>query len=154
MEQKKEEPPADYTRIIAFAFLIAALDIVLLLVIGFWNAALAIASVSIISFFGTLSLADYAKKQLGYEKGELRTAITATIIVTYLVIVAQITFSTNSIDTDLAETVIINFGYVVWIVLGFYFGTKIFEILPGIPKALEQEKEIEVLRKKMEELEK
>jgi hypothetical protein len=124
----------NYTRIIAFAFLIAALDIVVLLVIGFRNAALAIASVSIISFFGTLSLADYTTKQLGYEKGELRTAITAAIIVTYLVIVAQITFSTNSINTDLAKTVIINFGYVVWIVLGFYFGTKIVEILAGIVK--------------------
>ena len=135
MASKKTPKKPNYERIIGGAIAIILVNLVVIFV-GWWLdvPALAVASVSIITFFGTLSLADYATKQLGYSKGEMRTAITASILITYFVILAYTTFLKTPPDIELAKIVITNFGHVVWIVLGFYFGTEIAEIIRGKKK--------------------
>jgi hypothetical protein len=118
----KNQP--DYQKITLFGCLIILVNVGLLY-LGWWKdaQALAIAGVGITTFFGTLSLADYATMKLGYEKGEMRTALTASIIVTYLVIMAHITFSKVP-DPELAKSMTENLRTVVSVVVGFYFGVK------------------------------
>lgn len=130
----------NYKRMIGGTFAIVLANLVVILVGRQLNVqALEIAGVGIITFFGTLNLADYATRQLGYSKGEMRTAITASVLITYFVIMANAAFPSSS-DAGLPETVITNFGYVVWIVLSFYFGTKVVEIIRGSTSASDADK--------------
>lgn len=114
----------DYQKITFFSCLIVLVNVGVLY-LGWWKEAqsLAIAGVGIITFFGTLSLADYATMKLGYEKGEMRTALAASIIVTYLVIMAHVTFSRVP-DPELAKSITESLRTVVSVVVGFYFGVK------------------------------
>lgn len=130
----------NYKRMVGGASAIVLANIMVILVGRELNVpALEIAGVGIITFFGTLSLADYATQQLGYSKGEMRTAITASVLITYFVIMANAAFPSSS-DAVVPETVITNFGYVVWIVLGSYFGTRMVEIIRGSTSANDADK--------------
>jgi hypothetical protein len=112
-----------YSTFGALAIMIA--DICLLTVfIHFGNTFLAIASVGIVTFVGVLALADYVSIEPSVSTGEMRSAITASIMVLYLVFVAY-AFTGGAVpSTDLASTAIQNFTYVAGIVVIFYFGSK------------------------------
>ncbi len=84
--------------------------------------ALAVAMVGGIVFFATLALADYSSPDVGVSTGEMRSAISATIIVVYIILVA-LSFGGNlgsAVDPKILDTL----GSVVITVVGFYFGTK------------------------------
>lgn len=85
------------------------------------DPAVAVAIIGGIVFFGTLSLADYVTPDEGVSTGELRTAISASIILVYLTVIALSlgdTFGTH--DVQIIEM----FSDVVIIVVAFYFGSK------------------------------
>lgn len=83
--------------------------------------ALAVAMVGGIVFFATLALADYSSPDVGVSTGEMRSAISATIIVVYIIIVA-LSFGGNlsTVDSKIIDTL----SSVVITVVGFYFGSK------------------------------
>ncbi len=108
------------------AFTIVACDIIMLVLAQFLNQfAWTIAGVGVITFVGMLIMANYASQTFGIERGEMRTAITASIIVVYIVLISFLTFTTETLsEQPLATTVIQHFTYVVEIVIIFYFASK------------------------------
>jgi len=87
------------------------------------NLFAAIASIGIVTFIGVLALADYVSIEHSISTGEMRSAMTASITVVYLVIVA-LAFSGNQDESDTASKVIEHFTWVMGIVVIFYFGSK------------------------------
>jgi len=107
----------------ALAIMIA--DICLLAVFTYFgNVFLAVASIGIVTFVGVLALADYVSIAPSVSTGEMRSAITASIMVVYMVFAAFAFSGAAFASTALASTVIQNFTYVVGIVVIFYFGSK------------------------------
>lgn len=93
---------------------------IVLLVIN--NTAVAVAIVGGIVFFVTLAIADYASPDIGVSTGEMRSAISATIVVVYIIVVA---LSLGGNFGSAADSKIIeSFSAVVITVVGFYFGSK------------------------------
>ncbi len=87
------------------------------------NPAIAIAMVGGIVFFATLTLADYTSPDIaepGLSTGEMRSAISATVIVVYILVVGFF----MSGRTNLTAEILNSFSGVVIAVVGFYFGTK------------------------------
>jgi len=84
------------------------------------NTFLALASVGIVTFLGVLALADYVSVEHSVSTGEMRAAMTASITVVYLVMLA-LTFSGATLpDSPIIE----HFSWVVGVVIVFYFGSK------------------------------
>jgi len=84
--------------------------------------ALGVAIVGGIVFFATLALADYSSPDVGVSTGEMRSAISATIVVVYIILVA-LSFGGNlgsTVDSKVIDTL----SSVVITVVGFYFGSK------------------------------
>lgn len=87
------------------------------------NPAIAIAMVGGIVFFATLTLADYASPDVaepGLSTGEMRSAISATVIVVYILVVGFFISGKTNLTTEILNS----FSGVVIAVVGFYFGTK------------------------------
>ncbi len=87
------------------------------------NFFLAIATVGIVTFIGILALANYVSIDPRISTGEMRSAITASIIVVYLVVIA-FSFTDEKNISETAKTVIQHFTWVVGVVVIFYFGSK------------------------------
>lgn len=84
--------------------------------------SLAVAIVGGIVFFVTLAIADYSSPDIGVSTGEMRSAISASIIVVYIIVVA---LSLGGRFVELKDSKIIeSFSSVVITVIGFYFGSK------------------------------
>jgi hypothetical protein len=86
------------------------------------NIAIAVAIIGGIVFFTTLAVADYSSADVGVSTGEMRSAMSASIVVVYLIVIAlslggkfQSSFDFRIIDS---------FTAVVITVIGFYFGSK------------------------------
>jgi hypothetical protein len=84
------------------------------------DPASALALIGTVVFFSTLILADYASPDVGVSTGEMRSAISATIIVVYLVYLA---FSLGGKFKPEAA-IVSSFTNLVSIVVIFYFGSK------------------------------
>ncbi len=87
------------------------------------NPALAIAMTGAIVFFAVLTLADYSSPDVaepGLSTGEMRAAISATIMVVYILIVGFFISSRAVITADVLNS----FSNVTMVMVGFYFGTK------------------------------
>lgn len=86
------------------------------------DKAIAVAIVGGIVFFATLAIADYSSPDIGVSTGEMRSAISAAIVVVYILVIA---FSlggkfVSAIDSKIVDS----FSDVVMVVVGFYFGSK------------------------------
>lgn len=103
--------------------IIAANIALLYLFISIDNLFAAIASIGIVTFIGVLALADYVSIEHSISTGEMRSAMTASITVVYLVITA-LTFTRDPSDAAVATTVIQHFTWVMGAVVVFYFGSK------------------------------
>lgn len=103
--------------------IIAANIALLYLFMSIDNLFAAIASIGIVTFIGVLALADYVSIEHSISTGEMRSAMTASITVVYLVMVA-LAFAGNPSDASTASKVIEHFTWVMGIVVIFYFGSK------------------------------
>lgn len=100
-------------------------DICLLTVFTYFgNVFLAIASISVVTFMGILTLADYVSIEPSISTGEMRGAMAGSIMVVYLIVVAFAFSNEDSASTAFASTVVQHLTYVVGIVVVFYFGSK------------------------------
>ncbi len=91
--------------------------------IGIFQVTWSVSGIGVITFFGTLMLANYLSGSADLNKGEIRKAITGSFIAVYFVLVSLLSFSELS-STDLAETIIGHFTYLVGIIVVFYFGSS------------------------------
>lgn len=87
------------------------------------NYFLAIASTGVITFVGILSLANYVSIEPSISKEEMRDAITASIVVVYVIMIA-LEFSGSGTIGDAPKEITDHFTWVVGIVVVFYFGSK------------------------------
>ena len=87
-----------------------------------------IAGIGAITFFGTLMLANFLSKSHELNKGEMRKAIAASVIVVYFSLIAFLTCEDcKVVDPELSKTIIGHFTYIVGIVIAFYFGVRAIE---------------------------
>lgn len=125
----------------ALTLLIIGIDVSLIYIgsIGTLPLMWSVSGVGIITFFGTLVLANYVSSDSYHlDKGEIRKALTASLIVVYFTLLALVTCTTcgtQSLNTEFANKILENFTYVIEILVIFYFGSrtleKIIEIRDG-----------------------
>lgn len=78
-----------------------------------------------ITFFGTLILANLLSRSRDLNKGEIRKAITASVLVVYFVLISFISCTDCDIaDSKYAETIVSSFTAIVGILIAFYFGSR------------------------------
>lgn len=113
------------------ALFVVVLDILALAlgtVIPTVPVALSIGCVGFITFVGVLMLSNYLSRDPGLAKTEMRKAIAAAFILVYLVLLALVVFSKDSLaNTELAKTVVGHFTWIVGIIIIFYFGSRSVE---------------------------
>ena len=97
--------------------------------IGYLPLMWSVSGVGIITFFGTLVLANYVSSDShDLDKGEIRRALTASLIVVYFTLLALVTCTTCGIqDSEFAKKILENFTYVIVILIIFYFGSRTLE---------------------------
>ncbi|MBC8263882.1 hypothetical protein [Acidovorax sp.] len=122
------------------ALRISALMVFLMLVVtgaalfftSYWGTqsplAFATAAVAIISFFGFLILAQIPSRKWVLAESHVRTAITASIVIEYLTMVALVTFFQQGAERlpAITQTLVTNFTTIVGVVIAFYFGASAF----------------------------
>ena len=98
-----------------------------------------VSGVGIITFFGTLVLANYVSSDShDLDKGEIRRALTASLVVVYFTLLALVTCTTCGIqDSEFAKKILENFTYVIVILIIFYFGSRTLETIRVTNKSLE-----------------
>jgi hypothetical protein len=93
--------------------------------VGRWPLAVALVLVGITTFLGVLLSGHPKAGQISIADDETRTAITITMVVLYISILGM--FSVSRFDPaagSLSRDLIDQFGTLVILVLGFYFGTS------------------------------
>ena len=127
--QSQVQEPKGWKAIL-IAFIIGILDIIVLF-LGTSNVlpiAGSVGSVGVITFFGVLMLVNYLSKSKVLDKGEMRKAIAASFVVIYFALLSLLTFTGfGPSNTELAETIIGHFTYLVGIIIVFYFGSRTVE---------------------------
>lgn len=86
-----------------------------------------VGSMGIITFVGILLHVNYLSNDTELNKREMRKAIAASLIAVYCTLVPLIIFeSPKFTDTqlDLAETAIVDFSWVIGVIILFYFGSR------------------------------
>jgi len=113
------------------ALTVAALDILVIAlgtIIDAVPPALSIGCVGVITFIGVLSLSNYLSRDPGLSKKEMRKAIAASFSLVYLVLLAESVFGKSpAAQSDLMETVVGHFTWIVGIVIIFYFASRSVE---------------------------
>lgn len=88
----------------------------------------ALISAGLITFFGSLWHSMEGDRKL--DGGDMRTAITVSIVTVYLVLVSVVVFFTKSVGFDelskIAEMLLTSFTALVSIVVPFYFGASAY----------------------------
>jgi cobalamin synthase len=134
-EVKYNETEKRWNRKKTGAFIIALLIVVLNIlalalgtIIGAVPISLSIGCVGVITFIGVLTLSNYLSSDPELAKKEMRKAIAASFTLVYLVFLALVVFSEDFIaETELAETVVGHFTWIVGIIMIFYFGSRSLE---------------------------
>lgn len=84
--------------------------------------------ISIVTFFGILMIVNYMSGTAPLNTGEIRKALTVTVITVYLAFVPLITFGSIEIPAQGAvKTLVENFTWIVAIIIIFYFVTRAIE---------------------------
>ena len=86
------------------------------------------AAVAIISFFGFLILTQIPGRKWVLAESHVRTAITASIVIEYLTMLALVTFLQQGAESlpAITQTLVTNFTTIVGVVIAFYFGASAF----------------------------
>ena len=91
--------------------------------------------IGIVTFFGTLIIVNYMSGTAPLNSGEIRKALTASVITVYLSFVPLITFGSIQIPSDSAvKTIVVNFTWIVGIIIVFYFVSRAIEEYAKIRK--------------------
>ena len=91
--------------------------------------------IGIVTFFGTLIIVNYMSGTAPLNSGEIRKALTAAVITVYLSFVPLITFGSIQIPSDGAvKTIVVNFTWIVGIIIIFYFISRAIEEYAKIKK--------------------
>jgi len=91
--------------------------------------------IGIVTFFGTLIIVNYMSGTAPLNSGEIRKALTAAVITVYLSFVPLITFGSIQIPSDGAvNTIVVNFTWIVGIIIIFYFISRAIEEYAKIKK--------------------
>ena len=93
---------------------------------GYITAPCALAIVAILSYHTTLSLDNYGKDDAVLNNSVMRNAITATIIVMYIV---YFSFALNRSFGDEVDTYTENLTKLTMVIAGFYFGSDVISDL-------------------------
>jgi hypothetical protein len=115
---------------------------------GRWPLAVAIGLIGLTTFLGVLLSGHTTRGTISINDGETRTAITATMLVLYITILGMFSVSRYSpAEGSLARDLIDQFGTLLILVLGFYFGTsgaiQAFKIARGREDQVEETEEAE-----------
>lgn len=113
------------------ALLIVVLDI-LVLALGTITDAIpvtfSIGCVAVITFTGVLVLTNYLSRDPELAKREIRKSIAAAFTLVYLLLLGLVVFGRSFVaSTELAETIVGHFTWVVGIIIIFYFGSRSVE---------------------------
>jgi cation transport ATPase len=114
------------------ALIIVALDVLALAlgeVLDSMPVALSLACVGVITFIGVLVLVNHLSHDPELAKKEMRKAIAASFTLVYLAVLAYVLSGTLTANTELAETVVRHFTWIVGIIIVFYFGSRLGEKL-------------------------
>ncbi len=84
--------------------------------------------IGVVTFFGTLIIVNYMSGTVQFNSGEIRKALTTSIITVYLIFVPLITFGTIQIPNDVVvKPIVENFTWIVGIIIIFYFVSRAIE---------------------------
>ena len=87
-----------------------------------------IVGIGIITFFGTLTLANYLSKDSRLDKGEIRKALTASLIVVYFALVSLVTCpECGDLESEFSKQVVEHFTWVIGVIIVFYFGSRVVQ---------------------------
>jgi len=105
-------------------------------------------SVSVITFFGVMSI-NQPKRGLGpLTKGSIRSAIASSVLVTYLYMLSFTTFiKTPTSMSSITESYINTFSNLVGVTIAFYFGASAAVQIFGKEDSLNQENDDEPVKK-------
>jgi phosphatidylglycerophosphate synthase len=86
---------------------------------------LVVAGVGLVTFFGVLMAANFLSEKLDLNKGEMRKALAASLTISFLTLMAILAFAGKaSPPTDLSNTLIETFKWIIITIIAFYFGTR------------------------------
>ncbi|MHC1563752.1 MAG: hypothetical protein ACXQTF_00295 [Candidatus Hecatellaceae archaeon] len=129
MTGKTEAPRKDVNRAVSWARYTVAINLALLaagaLLAKTFHAILilVVAGVGLVSFFGVLIIANFLSEEPNLNKGEMRKALTSSLILSFLTLMSVVAFvEVSSMDT--AKTLIETFKWIVITIIAFYFGTR------------------------------
>lgn len=84
--------------------------------------------IGIVTFLGILIIANYMSGTTPLTSGEIRKALTASVITVYLIFIPLITFGTVHISNQIAvNSIVENFTWIVGIIIILYFVTRALE---------------------------
>lgn len=87
-----------------------------------------VGGIGIITFFGTLTLANYLSKDSRLDKGEIRRAMAASLIVVYFALVSLVTSpGSGAQESEFSKQIVEHFTWVIGIVIVFYFGSRVVQ---------------------------
>lgn len=87
-----------------------------------------VGGIGIITFFGTLTLANYLSKDSRLDKGEIRKAMAASLIVVYFALVSLVTCpGCGAQESEFSKQIVEHFTWVIGIVIVFYFGSRLVQ---------------------------
>ena len=90
--------------------------------------AAAVVATAIVTFFGVLRLGVPSDSRTAIPDGSLRSAIAASTVVTYLVLVGSASLSGQWVGDmpEVAKTLLYSFTGTTSIIVGFYFGSSAY----------------------------
>ena len=110
------------------AFWIAGIIILLNAAILAFGACLghlfAIAGLGMVTFIGVLMLTNYLSESTAFDKGEMRKAITASVVVVFFALIALFSMPTKPIKEEIAKQSLEHIAYLVGILIAFYFVSR------------------------------
>lgn len=84
--------------------------------------------IGIVTFFGTLIIANYMSGTSQFNSGEIRKAVTTSVIMVYLSFIPLIAFGSIQIPNDgTIKGIVQNFTWIVGIIIVFYFISRSIE---------------------------
>lgn len=84
--------------------------------------------IGVVTFFGTLIIANYMSGTGQFNSGEIRKAVTTSVITVYLIFIPLITFGSIQIPNDgTVKGIVQNFTWIVGIIVVFYFISRSIE---------------------------
>jgi len=124
-------------KIFSWLFGIGVLDILIILIgLAVWKyfdkdavfLNLVVICVALVTYFGFLMLGEAMGGDWAVNKGGMRTAITASIVTVYLVLIGLVAFMTAGPEKllPITDTMLTSFTSIVGIVLAFYFGSSAY----------------------------